>query len=161
MRGAGRVPSRGAATDVSPRRKPWVGRAKRIKPRQGRQKIILKSRHLVFCAENDVRQEVGECVCHVLTPLRGSLSFLLPSPRLAPWATFLRRSASGADARAARPAPATGAREPAGGIERSRPCEALGASPAAERRQMLAHGASRGLGGRSESSPVRGDRKGF
>ena len=37
--------------------------------------IRFESWLTVLCAENNVRQQIGECVCHILTPLRGLLRF--------------------------------------------------------------------------------------
>ena len=37
--------------------------------------IWFESWLTVLCAENNVCEEIGECVCHILTPLRGLLRF--------------------------------------------------------------------------------------
>src|SRR5262245_53868332 len=56
--------------------------------------VWFESWRTALRAENNVRQEIGVCVCHCLTPLRGSsVSLILLIPRLTPWAAFSRRSA--------------------------------------------------------------------
>lgn len=42
----------------------------------------------IFGAENNVGQQIGEGMRHVLSPLRGSVFFAPLPPRLTPWATY-------------------------------------------------------------------------
>ena len=51
--------------------------------------IRFESWLTVLRAENNVRQEIGVCVCHRCYSPPGLVEYLvLPAPRLAPWATF-------------------------------------------------------------------------
>src|SRR5437867_2133214 len=83
-RGAATATSRGAATESSPRREPWERVRQQPEPRQGRQKIVSRSRlH---------SQEIGEAVAHSSIAPPGLIVFGPLDPRLTPWATFWRHS---------------------------------------------------------------------
>jgi hypothetical protein len=90
-----RLPSREAAQECSPRRKPWVGVQEPTSP-EGRQRQNLETPARWFDAlraEQHMQRDVGRCMRQNLSPRWGSPS-LVSDPRLTPWAAFLRRFAA-------------------------------------------------------------------